>query len=156
MVDGTHMRTDIDVRREEIVSWLEGGVSQRECARRLDCRIDTLRPRLRKLGVDHLKNQSGKGQSKYGCRRPIGDYLVENGPCIKTDVLKHRLWREGLKDRRCELCGITEWLDQEAPLQLDHENGHRYDNRFSNLRILCANCHQLQPTSNGKNRRYKS
>ena len=37
------------------------------------------------------------------------------------------------------------------PLQLDHVNGDRRDNRLENLRILCPNCHALTDTWCGRN-----
>ena len=36
------------------------------------------------------------------------------------------------------------------PLELDHINGDRYDNRLENLRVLCPNCHSLTPTHRGR------
>lgn len=37
------------------------------------------------------------------------------------------------------------------PLELDHVNGDRTDNRLENLRLLCPNCHALTPTYRGRN-----
>ncbi len=37
------------------------------------------------------------------------------------------------------------------PLELDHINGRRDDNRLDNLRILCPNCHAQTETYRGKN-----
>jgi hypothetical protein len=66
--------------------------------------------------------------------------------------LKKRLFADGLKRARCENCGwAKQSRDGRIPLELDHRNGDRYDNRLSNLRILCPNCHSLQPTHRGRN-----
>jgi hypothetical protein len=68
--------------------------------------------------------------------------------------LKKRLFKSGLKKKLCEECGwcrISE--DGRIPLELDHINGDRHDNRLENLRILCPNCHSLKLTHRGLNRK---
>jgi predicted HNH restriction endonuclease len=45
--------------------------------------------------------------------------------------------------RKCESCGITEWLGQEVFLQVHHINGEHNDNRLENLMMICPNCHAL-------------
>ncbi len=37
------------------------------------------------------------------------------------------------------------------PLELDHINGDRDDNRLGNLRVICPNCHAQTPTYRGRN-----
>jgi 5-methylcytosine-specific restriction endonuclease McrA len=65
-----------------------------------------------------------------------------------------RLFAAGLKKRECEVCGWAEVsADGRIPLELDHINGDKNDNRLDNLRILCPNCHSLQPTHRGLNQR---
>ena len=62
-------------------------------------------------------------------------------------------WSEGdLRSPACELCGWAQAsADGRVPVELDHINGDRNDNRIENLRILCPNCHSLQPTHRGLN-----
>ncbi|MEA2132895.1 MAG: hypothetical protein QOC68_804 [Solirubrobacteraceae bacterium] len=55
--------------------------------------------------------------------------------------LKRRLLAAGLKEERCDVCGLTEWRGAPISLALHHVNGDRHDNRLTNLQILCHNCH---------------
>ena|SRR5215212_4644425 len=66
--------------------------------------------------------------------------------------LKKRLLRLGLKDERCELCGISEWRGRKLGLALHHMNGDGGDNRIENLQLLCPNCHSQTETFAGRNR----
>ena len=143
------MRQDIDEKRLEIIKWLEDGISRAEIARILKCKYDTLKSRLDRWGVD-IKNQSGKGRPRLGSRVHVSSYLYQ-GSTINSDRLKKKLWRDEYKEKECERCGISQWLDEEAPLELDHIDGDKYNNTLENLRILCANCHALTPTNAGKN-----
>ncbi len=80
------------------------------------------------------------------------DILVKKSG-YQSFKLKKRLFAEGLKKAQCEICGWAERsIDGRLPLELDHVNGDRYDNRIENLRILCPNCHSLQPTHRGRNK----
>lgn len=82
--------------------------------------------------------------------------LMIDGSRVQSYKLKVRLFREGLKKPECELCGWCETsLDGRIPVELDHINGKNDDNRLENLRILCPNCHSLQPTHRGKNKKVR-
>lgn len=85
--------------------------------------------------------------------QPLKKILTKNSS-YQSYKLKSRLWAEALKPKECEMCGWKEISsDGRLPLELDHINGDRYDNRLENLRVLCPNCHSLQPTHRGKNKR---
>lgn len=74
---------------------------------------------------------------------------------IGSAKLKHKLFKYGLKERKCELCGITEWNGNSLSFELHHINGNHYDNRFENLIVLCPNCHSQTHNFRGKNSKSK-
>lgn len=97
------------------------------------------------LTSEHMTGKGWNVGDHFGLSRinriPLAEILVEHSAYTNTHALKQRLFKEGLKEKKCEWCGIEEWRGQPAPLALDHINGTRRDNRLTNLRILCYNCH---------------
>lgn len=53
---------------------------------------------------------------------------------------------------KCESCGLSEWLGEPIPLELEHCNGDNKDNCKENLLLLCPNCHAKTEYYRGKNK----
>lgn len=70
---------------------------------------------------------------------------------LRTDAAKKILYKLGLKENKCEKCGINEWNGKEIICEIHHINGDQTDNRIENLIILCPNCHSQ--THNYRNRK---
>ncbi len=109
----------------------------------------TFHKHVRRLGLD-TSHFVGSGLNLKS-RRSLDSILVENSEYENTKRLAQRILREGILDRRCYDCGLTEWRGLPMPLELDHINGDRRDNRRENLRFHCPNCHALTPTFRGPN-----
>jgi len=102
------------------------------------------------LDINHFRYQTNT-QNNFK-KINIIDILVENSSYNSTNHLKNRLYKEGLKERKCELCGQDEnWNGMKISLILDHTNGINNDNRIENLRIVCPNCNAGLSTFSGKN-----
>ncbi|MGH2712930.1 MAG: hypothetical protein ACRDM7_03400 [Thermoleophilaceae bacterium] len=83
-------------------------------------------------------------------RMPLHNLLVV-GRRRSRGHLKQRLIAAGLKENRCERCGITEWMGAPLNMHLHHINGDGLDNRLDNLEMLCGNCHAQTDTYGGRN-----
>ena len=69
-----------------------------------------------------------------------------------ANSLKKRLIKNGIKEHKCESCGLFEWNEKPIPIELNHINGINNDNRIENIQLLCPNCHAQTPNYRGKNK----
>jgi hypothetical protein len=82
---------------------------------------------------------------------PIEQLLVIKHEAGGRWNLKRRLLADGLKEPRCEQCGIEDWLGRPLTLALHHVNGDNRDDRLENLMLLCPNCHSQTENFAGRN-----
>lgn len=101
------------------------------------------------MGIQYTGNQGRKGRKGGPDRKSAREY-VANANFVYSARLKRKLIEDGIKVAQCERCGLTEWMGASIPLELHHVDGNRFNNAFSNLEILCANCHAQMPNNAGK------
>lgn len=56
-----------------------------------------------------------------------------------------------LRGYKCEMCGITDWLNKPITLEIHHIDGDQMNNVLENLQLLCPNCHSQTDNWRGKN-----
>ena len=86
---------------------------------------------------------------KY-CSRKCGHNgfkLQRYGKVNSINPEQFRRWKL-LQERgeKCEVCGFE--AVNKCQLDIDHIDGNAKNNDFSNLQILCANCHRLKTLMN--------
>jgi hypothetical protein len=103
------------------------------------------------ISTSHFDANAARIRATRRRRIPLAEVLVEDSTYARGN-LKPRLFEEGLKEKRCELCGQGEiWHGRAMALILDHINGTGNDHRLENLRIVCPNCAATLATHCGRN-----
>ena len=128
---------------QAIRSFYENGYSYRECRERFG-----------------FSSASWSAAARRGAVLPRGptplDELLTADRRRSRGHIKRALLRAGLKEHRCEDCGLSEWRGRSLSLALHHVNGEGMDNRLENLRLLCPNCHsQTENFAGRKTRRVR-
>ncbi len=86
----------------------------------------------------------------------IQDWLagLKNGQCGESVCSHIKRYLFEKHNSKCQTCGwgCVNPVTGKIPLTIHHDNGDWKDNRPSNLKLLCPNCHSLTPTYGSKNR----
>lgn len=143
--------------KDEIDEAIKATVSMAGAAAKLGCHISTFSRFAKKYGLySPNKGRAGHKRSKeeYSVKFiNLDDILKGLHPQYQSYKLKKRLYDVGLKENICEQCGISEWNGLNIECELDHIDGNSKNHLFSNLRILCPNCHSQTPTFRFKKRK---
>lgn len=125
----------------QIQTAYDSGLSVRDCAA--------------KFGFSHATWHAAVNRGAVVSRPaelPIEVFLVVGRTQTNRKNLKERLIKAGLKEDRCERCGLDEWEGAPLSPQVHHRNGEGLDNRLENLQLLCPNCHSQTDNWGGRNR----
>lgn len=140
--------------REQLSEIVKSSRSFREVAKKLGYvkdgggTITSMHKMCEELNLDtsHFLGQ-GWNKENYDYELFTVNTTKKNGITTLNPLIK-------LRGRKCECCGLEEWLGQPINLEIHHLNGIRTDNRLENLQLLCPNCHSY--TDNWRNRKTKT
>lgn len=97
----------------------------------------------RKLDTSHFTGQ-GWNKDNYDYSTFTNNSFRANGKSTLNAIIK-------LRGRKCEKCGITEWLGNPINLEVHHIDGNHNNNELENIQLLCPNCHCYTENYRGKN-----
>lgn len=109
---------------------------------------DTLKNTIAFLNLDETKLNENRKKKYAECAKEthkkitiILPKILNKNSTYRSSRLLHRLYERGLKEPKCEVCGITDWNDKSLSFQLHHIDGDHMNNELKNLQVLCPNCH---------------
>ena len=117
--------------------------------------LKTVRNKLEQFNIDysHFTGQNWNINSHNPVYiRQYQPKLCEHSSLSSSNV-KNLVYRLGLKENKCEICGINTWLGNPIICEIHHINGDSSDNRIENLQILCPNCHSQTDNFRSRNRK---
>ena len=136
----------LDSRREDIIKWMSEHRSFSYMYNQLKISRDTIRKYIKQINPNYKGNQGLKG-GRRNKRKSALELIKSNS--TRNSRKRERLIEDGLKERKCECCGLSEWMGKPIPLELHHKDFNHYNNELDNLMIVCSNCHmQLHGYSN--------
>ena len=128
--------------------------SMAKAAVELGIHFNTLKRRAIELGC-YSTNPYGKGIKKPKRdgfdKIALSEILSGKHPQYQTNKIRVRLIKEGIKEQKCEVCGIIDWNGKPVSFELDHIDGNRTNHKLENLRIICPNCHSQTETYRARN-----
>ena len=137
--------------KEEIEQIVKESYSDREVARKIGYSVNgggtmkSLHSMYSELNLDtsHFKGQ-GWNKDNYDYESLKPNTYKKNGESLLKPII-------ALRGRKCENCGLEEWLNQPIPLEVHHIDGDHYNNSLDNLQLLCPNCHSFTENWRRKN-----
>lgn len=142
------------VDKQKFILTVNESSTMGKAAAKLKMPFSTFRRYAVKFGC-YQPNQGGKGTSKPRPEyliTPIQEILEGKHPHYQTYKLKKRLIAEKLKENKCDICGLTEWLGKPLNMELHHIDGNKYNHKINNLMMICPNCHSQTDTFRAKNK----
>lgn len=119
---------------------------------------ETLKKLIIEYGLDTTKNSKNRSNLYRECalkthkktKASLNDVLDGKYKNYQSSRLLKMLVNEGVKEYKCEICGISNWNGKDITLVLHHIDGEHSNNKLENLQILCPNCHSQTANYAGK------
>lgn len=141
------MATKTEIDLELFKQVLLNSASFLEAAKTLSIRATKVSSLAKELGIYPGNKRKRRGTRDYTPEYIRNRYLSNKYP-ISSYSLKVLLINHGMKEAKCECCGLSEWLGQPIPLDLHHKNGNHYDNNEDNIILVCPTCHRYLERKN--------
>jgi 5-methylcytosine-specific restriction endonuclease McrA len=102
------------------------------------------------INTDHFVRYKGTGHPRRRSADDILQVLPFGSRRAKANHLRRAMVESGVS-YQCSSCRVpAEWHGRPLTLHVDHISGDFHDNRLSNLRFLCPNCHAQTPNFAGR------
>ena len=123
--------------------------------------LQILCPNCHSQTDNYCKNKNLK-KIKYSNKNSVNNSKKTNsqklikGSKFRNDSIKKELFKNDLKEEKCEICGITTWNNKQLIFELHHIDGDSSNNELNNLQILCSNCHSQTDNYKIYNRKFEN
>ena len=137
---------------QKIMSACKDNLTMMQAAKSIEMPYTTFIRKAKKMGI-YEPNRGGRGTRKKSPPNKVLLSKIISGklPYSSSNRLRKRLIDEGVKEAKCEVCGISTWMGSDVSLELHHMDGNRNNHLLKNLQIVCPNCHSQTHSYRGKN-----
>ena len=94
------------------------------------------------LDTSHFKGQ-GWNKDNFDYSRFTYGKKIKSSQAVDAII--------ALRGHKCEVCGLTKWMDKPIPLEVHHIDGQELNSELDNLLLTCPNCHALTENYRGRN-----
>ena len=142
-------KNSILLTEEEIKTAIIAGRTMGGAAKYLKIDWRTFKKEAERFGLYEAAGQTTK-------KFELNDILSGMHPQYPTSKITPRLIKEGLKEYKCECCGIGNMYNgKPISLELNHIDGNNGNHKLENLELLCPNCHSQTDTYRSKKLKLK-
>jgi len=125
---------------QEFIQICNEASSMTEAQHRTGLQFTTFK--VRAINLNCYNPEKGKARNeRKSSKEKLFEILDGKHPTFQPYKLKQLLFKHGIKENKCECCGISEWQGNPINCELHHKDGNKFNHFLENLIILCPNCH---------------